>query len=111
MLESVCIRGRKRHARATRFDALASDPCAWTQKDAAPAMLALSPRVGRALDALPPGFREVVRLVDVEELSYRDAAERLQVPVGTVMSRLFRGRRLLASALAEGEAVPAACAA
>jgi RNA polymerase sigma-70 factor (ECF subfamily) len=42
-----------------------------------------------------------VRLVDLEERSYKDAADALSVPVGTVMSRLFRGRRLLAQALAE----------
>jgi RNA polymerase sigma-70 factor (ECF subfamily) len=112
VLESVFVsQCRKRTRERRAFDALGRDPCAWTQKDAAPAMLALSPRVGHALEALAPGFREVVRLVDVEELSYRDAAERLQVPVGTVMSRLFRGRRLLAGALAESEAVPAARAA
>jgi RNA polymerase sigma-70 factor (ECF subfamily) len=112
VLESVFVsQCRKRTRERRAFDALGRDPCAWTQKDAAPAMLALSPRVSRALDELPAGFRDVVRLVDIQELSYREAAERLQVPVGTVMSRLFRGRRLLAAELAESEAVPAACAA
>ncbi|PKN38608.1 MAG: RNA polymerase sigma factor, partial [Deltaproteobacteria bacterium HGW-Deltaproteobacteria-20] len=38
-------------------------------------------------------------LIDIEELSYKAAAERLGVPIGTVMSRLHRGRRLLAEAL------------
>lgn len=109
VLESVFVsQCRKRTRERRAFDALGRDPCAWTQKDAAPAMLSLSPRVSLALEALPLGFREVVKLVDVEELSYRDAAEQLQVPVGTVMSRLFRGRRLLASVLADREAVPVA---
>jgi RNA polymerase sigma-70 factor (ECF subfamily) len=112
VLESVFMsQCRKRTRERRAFEALGRDPCAWTQKDATPAMLALSPRVGRALEALPAGFRDAVQLVDIEELPYRDAAERLSVPVGTVMSRLFRGRRLLASALSENEAVPAACAA
>jgi RNA polymerase sigma-70 factor (ECF subfamily) len=46
-------------------------------------------------------FREVVELVCMEELSYRDAAEKLEVPLGTIMSRLHRARRLLSHALAD----------
>ncbi|HMR81070.1 MAG TPA: sigma factor-like helix-turn-helix DNA-binding protein, partial [Polyangiaceae bacterium] len=64
-----------------------------------PAMNGLSPRVNQALTALPPAFRDAVRLVDLDERSYKDAAALLSVPVGTVMSRLFRGRRLLREAL------------
>ena len=48
-----------------------------------------------ALDRVPPRFREVVLLADVEEFSYREIAELLGVPAGTVMSRLSRGRKLL----------------
>jgi RNA polymerase sigma-70 factor (ECF subfamily) len=54
----------------------------------------------RALDELPLAFRVVVQLVDVEELSYAEAAEALDIPVGTVMSRLHRARRRLRQALA-----------
>jgi len=54
-----------------------------------------------SLAQLPPVFREVVVLVDIGEFSYADAAEILNVPIGTVMSRLYRGRRLLKQALAE----------
>jgi RNA polymerase sigma-70 factor (ECF subfamily) len=54
----------------------------------------------RGLDALPPSFRVVVQLVDVEGLSYQEAAESLDIPVGTVMSRLHRARRRLRQALA-----------
>ncbi len=50
---------------------------------------------------LPPAFREVVVLVDIGEFSYADAAGILGVPIGTVMSRLYRGRRLLKQNLAE----------
>lgn len=50
---------------------------------------------------LPPAFREVVVLVDIGEFSYADAAGILGVPIGTVMSRLYRGRRLLKQALAD----------
>ena len=48
-----------------------------------------------ALDRIPQQFREVVLLVDVEEFSYKETAEMVQVKIGTVMSRLSRGRALL----------------
>ena len=54
----------------------------------------------RALDRIPRQFREVVLLVDVEEFSYKEASEMLTVPIGTVMSRLNRGRGLLRQELA-----------
>ena len=53
-----------------------------------------------AMDRLPIQFREVVLLVDVEELSYKEASAALSVPIGTVMSRLNRGRGLLRQQLA-----------
>jgi RNA polymerase sigma-70 factor, ECF subfamily len=54
-----------------------------------------------ALAAVPHGFRDVVVLVDIGDFSYQDAAQILDIPVGTVMSRLHRGRRILKQALAE----------
>lgn len=48
-----------------------------------------------ALDQLPEAFREAVWLRDVEELSYQEIAEVMDIPVGTVMSRISRGRRQL----------------
>jgi len=51
--------------------------------------------VQRALDALPSDYRMVVLLADVEGFSYREIAEILEIPVGTVMSRLYRGRKQL----------------
>ncbi len=54
-----------------------------------------------ALADLPHDFRDVVVLVDIGEFSYADAAQILDVPIGTVMSRLHRGRRLLKQRLAE----------
>lgn len=53
-----------------------------------------------ALRALKPEFRQAVELVDLGDLSYQDAAERLACPVGTVMSRLHRGRKRLKRTLA-----------
>jgi len=54
-----------------------------------------------ALAGLPHDFRDVVVLVDLGEFSYAEAAQILDVPIGTVMSRLHRGRRLLKQTLAE----------
>ena len=48
-----------------------------------------------ALEALPENFREAVWLRDVEELSYQEIADALGIPIGTVMSRISRGRRQL----------------
>ena len=53
----------------------------------------------RALDALPEAYRMPVVIVDVEDQSYAAAAEIMGVPVGTVRSRLSRGRRMLQSHL------------
>lgn len=53
-----------------------------------------------ALDEIPQDFRAVVLLVDVEEFPYKDAAAILNVPIGTVMSRLNRGRKVLRERLA-----------
>ena len=48
-----------------------------------------------AMEALPPGFREVIVLKEQEDMSYKEIAAVLDVPIGTVMSRLARGRALL----------------
>jgi RNA polymerase sigma-70 factor (ECF subfamily) len=54
-----------------------------------------------ALDKLPVPFREVLLLADVEEFSYKETAEILHVPIGTVMSRLSRARTILRTELAD----------
>jgi RNA polymerase sigma-70 factor (ECF subfamily) len=59
----------------------------------------------KALAEIQPQFRDVVVLVDIGDFTYADAAQILDVPIGTVMSRLHRGRRALKQKLAE-EAVP-----
>ena len=60
-----------------------------------------------ALSAVPHDFRDVVVLVDIGDFSYADAAQILEIPIGTVMSRLHRGRRILKRELAD-EAVGSA---
>jgi RNA polymerase sigma-70 factor (ECF subfamily) len=57
--------------------------------------------VHAALGTLPPEFREVVVLRELEQCSYKEIAEIAHIPIGTVMSRLSRGRRLLQERLAE----------
>src|SRR6266851_4922622 len=61
----------------------------------------LSDDVIRSIDVLPIDFRLVVILADLQEFSYKEIAEILDCPVGTVMSRLFRGRKLLQKTLRE----------
>ncbi len=54
-----------------------------------------------ALSEVPHDFRDVVVLVDIGDFTYADAAQILDIPIGTVMSRLHRGRRILKKAMAE----------
>jgi RNA polymerase sigma-70 factor (ECF subfamily) len=105
ILFSVFVtRWRRRRRERNALENLASDPCAWTvpvgfaSPDCGPGALTQSTQ--RKLDALPAGFRAVLVMVDIEQRSYRDAARELGVPVGTVMSRLHRGRKLLAAQMA-----------
>ena len=67
--------------------------------EAAVESAALRPEIQRALAAIPPEFRAAVILSDVEGMSLPDTAATLGVPIGTVKSRVFRGRRLLAKHL------------
>jgi RNA polymerase sigma-70 factor (ECF subfamily) len=106
VLFSVFVtRWRRRRRERNALSHLASDPCAWTVPSAFVAPDAgegvMTPSTRRTLEALPEGFRAVVILVDLEQRSYLDAAEKLGVPVGTVMSRLHRGRKLLAERMRE----------
>jgi len=57
--------------------------------------------VGPALHRLPPEFRDAVILSDIHELSYKEIAQALNIPLGTVRSRIFRGRKLLRESLSE----------
>jgi RNA polymerase sigma-70 factor (ECF subfamily) len=59
--------------------------------------------IERAIEALPVHYREVVLLCDVEEMSYQEIASLLQIPMGTVMSRLARGRSQMRSMLRQNE--------
>jgi RNA polymerase sigma-70 factor, ECF subfamily len=109
VLFSVFVtRWRRRRRERGALGHLSSDPCAWTvptgfaAPDAGDGAMTASTR--RTLDALPAGFRAVIILVDLEQRTYLDAAGTLGVPVGTVMSRLHRGRKLLAERMGGLEA-------
>jgi RNA polymerase sigma-70 factor (ECF subfamily) len=105
VLFSVFVTRCRRLRRERRaIQTLTVDPCAWTHPEAGPAMQHLSKSVEGAIAELPQQFAAVIRLVDLDERSYKDAADHLGIPVGTVMSRLFRGRRLLATRLGQTEA-------
>ena len=82
----------------------ANDPeWEWTDQKSLEAMLRhlVQDDVKRALEALPEVYRIVVLLADLAELPYKDIATIIGCPEGTVMSRLFRGRRLLRKSLQE----------
>ena len=82
---------------------LGTDPNAWTRPDShlPPSDFGLTRKTRSKLDAMLETFRSVIELVDLEGRSYREAAERLAIPVGTVMSRLHRGRKILAEQMRE----------
>ena len=109
---NVFLRARERRARRpeTLQSELDHDIAAFAGEDALGDVTQLDPEQGffasfideevtRAVEQLPTEFREVVVLSDVEGLGYGEIAEIVGVPLGTVKSRLYRGRRLLQRAL------------
>ena len=85
------------------FYADPSGPAEWTERGSTEAMLThlVQDDVKRALESLPDEYRMVVLLADLEDFAYKEIADIVGCPVGTVMSRLFRGRRQLRKSLAE----------
>lgn len=82
---------------------LADDPASWAAEArfASPeAHLPVGVPIRRMLDALPPGFADVVGVVDLGGATYREASALLGIPVGTVMSRLHRARERLSAEIA-----------
>lgn len=97
------LRARKRHATVTDPEAVAAVSDAGAGQRASEARMMLA-KVRDAMRALPEEQREVLALVAIEGLPYRDAAETLGVPIGTVMSRLARARARLARMVEETHA-------
>jgi RNA polymerase sigma-70 factor (ECF subfamily) len=81
------------------------EPHAPVQDEPLPVVVAKDERrrVNAALAALPVHYREVLVLRELEDLSYRDIASVVDVPLGTVMSRLARARQLMRDALSDGQ--------
>ncbi len=84
---------RKIEAESLRPDSSNSNP------ETALSESGMEREVEAALDALPAEFREVLLLVDVQELSYQEISQVLNIPIGTVKSRVSRGRSMLREAL------------
>ncbi|MEP6655827.1 MAG: sigma-70 family RNA polymerase sigma factor [Betaproteobacteria bacterium] len=91
------IHGAVQAADASRAPDALADPAAILERSDSARV------VNAALARLPVGYREVIVLRDLEELSYKEIASAIDIPIGTVMSRLSRGRRLLLVALQESE--------
>lgn len=105
------------HVRSNRRRAKGRSPIVADADDAVTSTVAFAPPVPEhltdedllgALRRIPVRYQEVIVLSDVEELPYKDIAKNLSIPIGTVMSRLHRGRALLRQQLtaAKGEVVP-----
>ncbi len=102
---------RRRKAARAALDLALDDPIADTVPFVPPVPDRLTDEdVLRALRELPAPHQDAILLCDIEDLTYREAAEALGVPVGTVMSRLHRARARLRVELARAGAVPAAAA-
>lgn len=97
ILHRVVADAYRRRARSPRLEELRGDGPALAPVQA---QLSASHDLERALCELPDVFRSAVVLRDIEELSYEEIARALEIPIGTVMSRIHRGRALLRKALA-----------
>ena len=109
ILRNVCwtIRKSSAHSAAALDDDDDRAVPLWSAEPETPETEVLRQRdsteVRRLLDELPVAFREVLVLREIDDLSYREIAEIIGVPVGTVMSRLARGRGMLRTAWLAGE--------
>jgi RNA polymerase sigma-70 factor (ECF subfamily) len=102
---------RARRKQRLRFDALTDEFAALLHSGtASPEQVYiehhLDADIQRALDALPPQFRAAVVLCDIEGLTYEEVAETLDIKLGTVRSRIHRGRALLRESLSHREPAP-----
>lgn len=97
ILRNICLNHLRNHSRFSTLSDLSETES--TDNAADPAALAerndLSERLWKAIGTLRDDYREVIILKDIEDCSYQEIAERLEIPPGTVMSRLFNARKHL----------------
>jgi len=94
-----------KRARTVPIDSEEISPLLPVSSESAETMLvdrSRSEPIRRAIEQLPIAFREVILLCDVEDASYREIAEILSIPIGTVMSRLARARRAVRESISRG---------
>ncbi len=94
-------RARRVHGSVQSDESLLEEAAAPLRTSLTAAQATVEPDVEAALSGLLPDFRAAVLLVDVEALSYEEAADVLVCPLGTVRSRLFRARKFLSNRLRE----------
>lgn len=101
ILRNICLNHLRDHAKFINLSE--TDESETVDRDADPAALAerndLSERLWKALSSLSVEHREVIILKDLEDCSYKEIAQRLEIPPGTVMSRLFNARKQLKNKL------------
>jgi RNA polymerase sigma-70 factor (ECF subfamily) len=110
---SRCVRNEvrtrwRRTRRQPRTVAMPDEEALGAAADAAPQERVEAREVVAAIAELPDAYRDAVALVDVAGLSYQEAADVLEVPVGTIMSRLYRGRTRIVRAIGGETEYPAA---
>jgi RNA polymerase sigma-70 factor (ECF subfamily) len=93
------VRQTLRHPQPVSFDEFTTWPQAFRDPEDVTVQTHLRRLVRLALDDLPPDFRLTVLLADVEGFTYKEIAAIMDCPIGTVMSRLYRGRHLLQATL------------
>jgi len=113
ILRNTFINEYRRKARRPTFVELSgAEPAADTSpdpevgyepptRDSSELLELLEDEVKRAVESLPEDFRQAVIMADLEDMSYKEIAEAMDCPLGTVMSRLYRGRKLMREQLYE----------
>jgi RNA polymerase sigma-70 factor (ECF subfamily) len=102
VMHGVFVNGRRRRRPTESLDALDGDAGQRADGSASAETATAVRELREALQRLPDEQRQVVLLVGLEQFSYAEAADVLEVPIGTVMSRLARGRERLRQLLEEG---------